>query len=90
MTKKSVKEQEVIKGKIFKAGNSLALRIPSEVSKRYELVKGSSIVIHPEKNGFKIKPDQEDYDLKKLVSLINDNNRHDLEDWGVPEGNEVW
>ncbi|HPI99065.1 MAG TPA: hypothetical protein PLV56_09990 [Synergistales bacterium] len=90
MTRKNVKEKAIIKGRVFRAGNSLALRIPSEISKRYDLIKGSGIIIHTEKNGFKVKPDKEDLSLEKLVSLINENNRHDLEDWGSPEGNEVW
>ena len=90
MVRKNVKEKTVIKGKVFRAGNSLALRIPSEISKKYALVKGSDITIQTEKNGFKVKPDKDSSSLAKLVSLINENNRHDLEDWGCREGNEVW
>jgi len=90
MTNKDVKDRIQIKGKVFRAGNSLALRIPSDIARKYGFEKGSNILIDTERNGFKVKPDKNNPDLDKLVLLINDKNRHDLEDWGEPEGNEVW
>jgi len=90
MVRKTVKDKLQIKGKVFRAGNSLALRIPSEISKKYDLVKGSEVILDSEKNGFKVRPEKEDLNLERLVSMINDRNRHGLEDWGSTEGNEVW
>lgn len=90
MIKKTVRMRKPVKGKIIQSGNSLALRIPSEVAKMYGLSKGAEVSIDTEKHGFKVSPTQEEIKLYQLVSLINDNNRHEVEDWGVPEGREVW
>lgn len=90
MVKKTLKTRKPVKGKIIQSGNSLALRIPSEVAKMYGLSKGAEVSIDPEKHGFKVSPSKEDIKLDQLVSLINDRNRHEVEDWGVPEGREVW
>lgn len=76
--------------KIIQSGNSLALRVSSELATMYGLSRGMEVSIDPEKHGFTVSRRDAESRLDQLVSLINDANRHEPEEWGAPEGREVW
>jgi len=77
---------------IQKWGNSLAVRLPKELTKKLKLSEGSSVLVTEDnKHRIVIK-----HTLKKRVSLaalvakINRNNVHGEADWGIPQGKEIW
>jgi antitoxin MazE len=77
--------------KIQQWGNSLALRLPKDVAKKFKLRKGSSVVIAQDTNKILIKPlYKTKTNLKELVSKITPKNIHDEFDWGKPVGKEIW
>lgn len=40
--------------KVISIGEGLGIRIPNEIAKNYQLVKGKSLILSPEEDGFKI------------------------------------
>ena len=90
VTKKITKDRKPMNAKIIQSGNSLALRVSSELATMYGLSRGMEVSIEPEKHGFTVSRKDEGDELDRLVSLIDDENRHALEEWGAPEGREVW
>lgn len=77
--------------KIQQWGNSLALRLPKDITKKFKLHKGSSVVIAQETNKISIKPLYKDETtLKELVSKITPENIHSEVQWGRPFGKEIW
>ena len=90
MPKKITRDRKPMNAKIIQSGNSLALRVSSELATMYGLSRGMEVSIEPEKHGFTVSRKDEGDELDRLVSLIDDENRHALEEWGAPEGREVW
>jgi antitoxin component of MazEF toxin-antitoxin module len=90
MPKKITGRRKPMNAKIIQSGNSLALRVSSELATMYGLSRGMEVSIEPERSGFTVRRRDEGGELDRLVSLINGENRHVLEDWGAPEGREVW
>lgn len=77
--------------KVQKWGNSLAVRIPKDITKKLGLYEGSSVDILSQKEGVLMKPTRNDSPtLKEMVRQITPENRHKLIDWGEPVGKEVW
>lgn len=81
----------IMKTKLKKWGNSLAVRIPNAFIKQTNMVEDEYISLYMQDNkiiieGFKDK----EYSLDELVSHINKNNIHKEQTFGKPEGNEVW
>ncbi len=74
---------------IQKWGNSLALRIPVQFSRRLHLESGAMVEILLEDDHLLIKPQKDT--LEHLVSQITPENTHGeiFEDDG-PRGHEVW
>ena len=78
--------------KVQKWGNSLAVRLPSDIAKKLSITDGTSVRLS-EKNGVVqlsriSKP--ESYSLKELLSRITPENMHEEVDWGAPVGKEIW
>ena len=76
--------------KVQKWGNSLAIRIPKQVAKEFDLNKGSDIEIEIEDNAIKLIPKQSRPTLKEMMSKITPENQHEPIEWGRPEGKEIW
>lgn len=79
-----------MKGKIQKWGNSFGIRLPLSIIKDLELENGSEVIIKEEDNQIIIKAVPKQKKLEYLINDIDDSNIHAAEDWGHPEGNEVW
>ncbi len=78
--------------KVQKWGNSLAVRLPSDIAKKLSITDGTSVRLS-EKNGVVelsriTKP--ESYSLKELLARITPENMHAEVDWGAPVGKEIW
>ena len=76
--------------KIQKWGNSLAVRIPSNVADEIKLAQGSDVELRIENQELKIVPAKKKPTLEELMAQITPENRHGEVDWGEPEGAEVW
>ena len=77
--------------KIQKWGNSLAVRLPREITEHYRLTAGVVVTIVAEKKQISIRP------MKKarptidgLAQKISPTNMPELLNWGKPKGKEVW
>ena len=77
------------KTKLQKWGNSLAVRIPSDIVRQLKLEQGSELAIEIKENSILVKP-AKDSKLEDLLNKITPENTHTEVDWGVREGNEVW
>ena len=82
--------------KIQKWGNSLAMRLPKEITDKLNLREGSEIkIVHKSKN-IVIRPvrigrkKEKLPTLNELASKITKNNKHPLIDWVSPVGKEIW
>jgi antitoxin MazE len=77
--------------KVQKWGNSLGIRIPFTITKSLNIKANTSIQIKIEGDKIVMQPIKNiEYDLKELISQINESNRHDEQEWGNPIGNEIW
>lgn len=77
--------------KVQKWGNSLAVRLPKEAVRKFDLGEGSPVVVVASGSSISIKPVKpETYSLKEMLSRVTKNNRHELVDWGKPVGKEIW
>lgn len=73
---------------IDKWGNSLGLRIPSNVAKQLHLHVGSPVIINVEKDKIIIKTPR--YDLDEMLERINPQNMHHVLLDDKQQGNEEW
>lgn len=83
-------------------GNSLAVRLPKNLSELYGLSKGTAIDILATESGILLRPIPDslekmkemvaDVDIEAMCAAITDENRPAPEDfdWGVPVGKEIW
>lgn len=74
-------------------GNSLAVRIPTDVAKACDLTEGTELEVRNEKGTVVLVPDRprrRRYALAELVSRITRGNRHQPIEPGPPRGREVW
>ncbi len=74
-------------------GNSLAVRIPTDVAKACDLLEGTELEVRNEKGTVVLVPDRprkRQYALVDLVSRITRRNRHEAIDFGRPVGREIW
>jgi len=74
-------------------GNSLAVRIPTDVAKACDLREGTELEVRNEKGSVVLVPDRprrRRYVLADLVSGITKANRHRPIGSGSPRGREVW
>ena len=75
--------------KIHKWGNSLGIRIPTNIVKDLSLKNGSLIDLEKEADKIIIRPRKME-ELYDLLNLISDENLHSEIDFGESEGDEIW
>ena len=81
----------IMRIKIQKWGNSLALRIPKAFAFQSKIREDEYVNLILEKNKIIIEPvEEKKYSLKELVSGINSSNLHRAIDFGEQVGNEHW
>ena len=73
---------------IQKWGNSLAIRIPSSLSKELDLRAGTKVNIDLEDDQIILK--KIEYDLDEMLSQITSKNLHSPQLEGKAKGNEEW
>ena len=78
-----------MKATVRKWGNSLALRIPRSLADDADVKEGSRVEMHLEGNRLVIVAAQE-YDLKKLLGDVTQENIHTEIETGRSVGNEMW
>ncbi|HEY2386724.1 MAG TPA: AbrB/MazE/SpoVT family DNA-binding domain-containing protein [Candidatus Binatia bacterium] len=74
-------------------GNSLAVRIPTDVAKACDLTEGTELEVRNEKGTVVLVPDRprrRRYALADLVNRITRRNRHEAIEHGRPVGREIW
>lgn len=74
-------------------GNSLAVRIPTDVAKACDLTEGTELEVRNEKGTVVLVPERprrHRYGLAELVRQITSRNRHQPGEYGAPRGREVW
>lgn len=76
---------------VQKWGNSLALRIPSNLAKDIRLHRGSVVEVAVEQGNMVVKPKgHKKYSLSQLLKGVTKKNRHAEIDLGPVVGREVW
>ena len=76
------------KTKLQKWGNSLAVRIPSDIVRQLKLERGSELTVEIKEDVILVKPAKENR-LEDFLEKITPENLHTEVDWGSREGNEV-
>jgi antitoxin MazE len=74
---------------VKKWGNSLALRLPAQLSASLGLKENDSVEMRQEHGGVFIRKVEEET-LDELIERITPENRHDPIDWGPVVGKEIW
>jgi len=81
----------LMKTRIQKWGNSLALRIPRAFAEESKVTQGSAVDLSIENGRLIITPVQKNpYTLKELLAGVSKKNLHGEIDMGPPIGKEVW
>lgn len=76
---------------IQKWGNSLGVRLPLDLTRRYGLRQGSSVRIVAAKENIMLEPlSAPRLSLKAMVGKISKKNLHQEFSWGKQVGKEVW
>ena len=76
---------------VKKWGNSAAVRIPAAVMQASRLSLDDIVEVREEGGCIVIEPvRQKTYDLDELIKGISAKNRHDIVEFGVPQGKEAW
>jgi antitoxin MazE len=82
--------EAVMRTRVRKWGNSLAIRIPSAFAQEIGLEQDGEVELSLEKGRLVIVPDLAPrYNLDELVAGIQPSNLHDETDWGPAVGKEV-
>lgn len=77
--------------KIKMWGNSLAVRIPREISKKLKLKAGSNVRVSAGSKFVTIQPlKDEEPKIGDLVSRISEKNKHSIKLNGESVGGEIW
>lgn len=64
----SHEEAPIMTTKIQRWGNSLGVRIPQRLTKKYDLVNGSQVQITDDGRGIIIKPVEDEFTLEELLA----------------------
>ena len=80
----------IMKAKVAKWGNSLALRLPKALVQAYAVKEGTEVVLTEQTDGFLLKPLGQQYDLKDLLIQVRPENCHDSLETGESIGREAW
>jgi antitoxin MazE len=70
-----------------KWGNSLAIRIPKQVSDNLMLLEDSNVTAYVEGKKFILEADDKEQQLAKLLSKVK---KQDSLEWGESRGKEFW
>ncbi len=76
------------KSHVSKWGSSLAVRIPKPIAEQWGVQEGSAIEIVS--RGDEVVLRRSRYNLEELVAQMTPENIHPEQDWGAPQGEEVW
>jgi antitoxin MazE len=79
-----------MKATIHKWGNSLAVRIPKNITKDTGVSEGSNIDIIVENGNIVLSPRKKEYSLKELLKKITVENIHSEISTGDQTGGEIW
>lgn len=80
----------MMKTKIQKWGNSLAVRLPKYITNKKSLEAGRDVSVVLKDNQIIIEPVELEESLGDLLSSISKDNLHCETDWSDARGNEVW
>uniref|UniRef100_UPI00374CC898 AbrB/MazE/SpoVT family DNA-binding domain-containing protein n=1 Tax=Peribacillus frigoritolerans TaxID=450367 RepID=UPI00374CC898 len=75
--------------KVQRWGNSLGLRIPSNLAQEINIEHGTEVEITLGNQALLVKPVVKKPTLEELLAQITPANRHNEVDWGDSEGNEM-
>jgi antitoxin MazE len=77
-----------------KWGNSIGLRIPTELTAELNLSENSTVDLRVEDGKLIVVPKQQKrkwkYSLDELLAGVTQENIHHETDWGIPVGDEAW
>ena len=79
-----------MKATIQKWGNSLAIRIPKNITKDSRVSEGSNIDIMVENGKIVLSPAKKEYSLNELLKNITIENIHSEISTGDQIGGEIW
>jgi len=79
-----------MKATIKKWGNSLAIRIPKNITKDTRVSEGSNIDIMVENGNIVLSPRRKEYSLNELLKKITIENIHSEISTGDQTGGEIW
>ena len=79
-----------MKATIQKWGNSLAIRIPKNISIDTNVSEGTNIEISVENGNIVLCPTNKEYSLKELLKVVNSENIHSEVSTGENVGGEIW
>jgi antitoxin MazE len=79
-----------MKTTVQKWGNSLAIRIPKNITKDIQISKGSSMNMQVENGNLILSPSKKEYVLKELLKHVTQENMHSEISTGDPMGGEIW
>jgi antitoxin MazE len=79
-----------MKATIQKWGNSLAIRIPKNITQDSRVSEGSSIDIIVENGKIVLSPIEKEYSLNELLKNITIDNIHSEISTGDQTGGEIW
>ncbi len=79
-----------MKATVQKWGNSLAVRIPKNITKDTSVTEGSNIDIMVENGNIILSPIKKEYSLKELLNNITIENIHAEISTGEITGGEIW
>lgn len=75
---------------ISRWGNSLALRLPSHVTKEARLEEGACVNVEIEEGSIRVTPTRKRFKLAELIAgHVKPADNAEVE-WGEPRGDEVW
>ncbi len=73
---------------VSKWGSSLAIRIPRIIANQWGVQEGSAIEIVAD--GDEVILRKKSYDLSEMLAQVTEENLHVEQDFGPPQGKEVW
>src|SRR5437588_9760304 len=82
-------EEDKMKARIQKWGNSLALRIPKSFAAHSNFEQGSVVDLLLDNGRMIVEAKEKDYSLEELLARVTKNNLHSEIDFGAPVGKEV-
>jgi antitoxin MazE len=81
----------MVRGKVSRWGNSLAIRIPKSLADEAGIGEDRQVELRLEHSAIIVEPIALDEpSLEDLIAGITPENRHGETDWGPSVGREVW